>query len=107
MKNEGLAIHCHHDQLIEWCHSYQERVDYINSDKPEGERAVRLRLFKLLPQAAIKELPKSLGKACADKYKANVNYRKANADWFVSARAEWHTKWCGCTEWDGQEVRFR
>ena len=48
-RNSGLAFHVHHDQLVEWCFDYDERVKYITSDKPASERELRLRLFRLIP----------------------------------------------------------
>jgi hypothetical protein len=107
MQNKGLAIHCHHDQLIEWCHSYTERVDYINSNKPEHEKATRLRLFKLLPKEAIRDLPKGLVWARAEWGKARAELDKAYAEWGKADREAWHKKWCGCSEWDGNEIRFK
>lgn len=127
MKNSGLAIHCHHGELIEYCYDYQGRVDYIKSDKPKHEIPTRLRLFKLLSDEAIADLPEDLikayadwKKACADLEKARTVWDKAYADW-GKARADWdkadaawpqeskdawHKKWCGCKEWNGHELEF-
>src|SRR3990167_237408 len=120
-KDAGLSIHCHHDLLIEYCTSYDERVDYIKKNKPIHEREIRLRVFKLLSDEAIAALPKGLvranadwekadadrQKAYADRQKADADWQKADADWPQQARDAWHKKWCGCSEWNGKELVFK
>lgn len=109
----GLAIHCHHNILVEYCYDYDERVEAIKRDKPQNEQKVRLRLFKILPQEAIDDLPKRLVEADAEWEKADAEWEKANAEWekvyaeWEKADQEiWHKKWCGCKEWNGVEVIF-
>ncbi len=112
-KIQGLAIHCHHDHLIEFCYDYDERVNYIIEKKPKNEQAIRLKLFKILPKKAIAELPIKIVKACAERDKAYAEWGKAYAEW-GKACAEWgkakqkiwHDKWCGCGEWNGTEIIF-
>ena len=102
MKKSGLAIHCHHEMLIEYCYDYDERVRYIKENKPISEQKTRLRLFKLLPDEAIKELPivlvkvyAELGKACAEWDKADAALDKADAEWKKAdaARDKADAKW--------------
>jgi len=45
-KQTGMFWHCHHDILLEYCHSYDERKRFIVEKKPENEIETRLRLFK-------------------------------------------------------------
>ena len=104
MTNSGLSIHCHHDILIENCYDYDERVEAIKNDKPENEQEIRLRLFKLLSKEAIDELPEGLIKANAERDKAYAERDKANAKW--TDKEAWHKKWCGCKEWNGEEIIF-
>ncbi len=49
MVKSGFAFHVHHNQLWEFCTDYDDRVDIIKKNKPENERELRLRLFKLIP----------------------------------------------------------
>ena len=111
MKKQGMAIHCHHNILIENCYDYDERVKVIKRDKPQNEQEIRLRLFKLLSQEAIAELPKELIKAGTERNRAYAEWKKADAEW-NKAEAEWneieiwHKKWCGCAEWSGGEIHF-
>jgi hypothetical protein len=42
----GMYWSVHHDLLVEWCHSYEERAEYIRTSKPEYERAERLKWFQ-------------------------------------------------------------
>ena len=120
MNNSGLAIHCHHDNLLEYCYNYDERVNAIKTTKPENEQEIRLRLFRLLPQEAIDELPIGLVKANAEWIKANAESvkayaewdkayaerDKAYAEWIKTDREVWHKKWCGCKDWDGEKIVF-
>ncbi|MBU3953686.1 MAG: hypothetical protein KJ658_16235, partial [Proteobacteria bacterium] len=75
----GLAIHCHHDILIEFCYDYDKRVKVIKRGKPEDEHEIRLRLFKLLLPEAIAALPEKLKKADAELKKADAEWNKADA----------------------------
>ena len=75
----GLAWHVHHDHLAEWCHDYQERVDYIRKTKPLHEQETRLRLFQM-----VKDPPARLSKARADLDKARTDLDKA---WAASNKA--------------------
>ena len=119
-KNKGLAMHCHHETLFEYCYDFQERVDYIKHNKPKNEIKTRLKLFKLLSPAAIKALPEKLAAAQAEYDKAWAEWAKAQAKW-AKARAEcdklwaewdkaeikkWHEKYCGCKEWNGERLIF-
>lgn len=134
MKNEGLSIHCHHDILIECCTDYQGRIDSIRLDKPKNEQEIRLRLFKLLPEEAMKDLPNILMKAYTDFHKVHNDWQKANADrykdyvdwstvyaarneaylninkasnaWPLESKESFHKKWCGCVEWKNGVIIF-
>jgi len=119
-KITGLAIHLHHGMLFEWCFDFDERVEDIKQNKPKHEQDIRLRLFKMLPNAAVEELPESLKKASteleksvaelqkadAEREKAYAEWKKAYAEWSESGQAAWHKRWCGCIEWDGREIQF-
>jgi len=61
-RKQGLYWHVHHGILIEWCYNYDERVNFIRTDKPKNERATRLRLFKPVTGTLPKEVMKA-GKA--------------------------------------------
>jgi DNA polymerase III alpha subunit (gram-positive type) len=88
MIKQGLAIHCHHDMLLEHCYDYDERVEAIKRNKPQNEQEIRLRLFKILPQEAIDDLPERFVKAYDEWDKARVEWKKADAEW-QKANAEW------------------
>ena len=45
----GIAFHCHHEELCEFVYDYDGWVNFIKTNKPEEERELRLRLFKLIP----------------------------------------------------------
>ena len=99
MRKSGLAIHCHHDILVEHCYDYDQRVEAIKTTKPKNEQGIRLKVFKLLPKEAVDELPNKLVKAYAE-------WVKAYAEWDKAYREVWHKKWCGCKYWNGNEIIF-
>jgi len=103
---KGFAIHCHHDILAEHCYNYQERVDYIKKEKPKEEVKTRLRLFKILPKEALKDIPVYYLKADAEWVKAYAEWVKARAEWTQKQKDAFHQKWCGCSEWDGKKITF-
>ena len=53
MRKSGIAFHCHHNTLFEYVHDYDERVRYIKKHKPEKERVLRLRLFRMIPNSRL------------------------------------------------------
>ncbi len=126
--NKGFAIHCHHDILVEYCYDYQERVKAIKETKPKNEQAIRLKLFKILPKQAIKDIPVNYQKAYANYQKADANYQKADANyqkaltnwvkaytncqkiydnWSQKSKDAFHKKWCGCKEWKNNQICFK
>ena len=123
----GLAIHCHHDMLVEHCYNFDERVEAIKRTKPKNEVEIRSRLFKILPVEAEKDIPQNYLKACrawgeADRawdeaYRAWVEADRARKEadrareeayraWPQESKNAFHKKWCGCKEWNGSEIVF-
>jgi len=65
---------CHHSVLIETLtEPFMARIEYIDTDKPEGERAIRLRNFRPVRV----ELPEEVRKAQDAYWKAEDARRKA------------------------------
>ena len=125
--NKGLAVHVHHDILVEYCYDYKGRVEYIKANKPKEEQEIRLRLFKILPKKAEKDIPKGYleaNKALNEAYKAwdeaykarNEAYKarneadkafsEANKAWSETDKDAFHAKWCGCKNWNGSKLVF-
>src|SRR3989337_1265864 len=89
--------HIHHkDFLLEWSDDIQERIDFIQAEKPKHEVEIRLRLLKPVQGALPPKLVKA-GDARDKAYdanakardavvKASVAYAKAG-DAFVKAKA--------------------
>ena len=95
-KIKGLAIHLHHDKLAEYCYDYNQRVEEIKNTKPLAEQEIRLRLFKILPEEALKDTPVKLQKADAEWKKAYAEWDKACAE-----RDKAYAKWDkACAERD-------
>lgn len=80
MIKTGFAIHVHHDELLEYCWDYDKRVEVIKV-KPIEEREIRLRLFKVLPKKALKDIPVRIRKACNEREKAKAKGKKINIKW--------------------------
>ncbi len=118
MKKSGLAAHCHHYILFEYCYDYDERVKFIKEYKPKSERKLRLRLFKIVPEdlipgresieylawdkareaydKALKGLHKTR-EACGKAWKAyNAKYEQE--------LIELHEKLCPDCPWNGETI---
>jgi len=80
MKTNGWFWHVHHDVLVEWSDDINERIAYIKKEKPENERALRLKLLKpvmgKLPAKLVKA-GEAYGKAWKAYDKAREAYDKA------------------------------
>ena len=54
-----LVVHCHHSELEEkLTEPAESRIQYILSDKPTNEQALRLRLFRPVKGTALAEYDK-------------------------------------------------
>ncbi len=73
----GIAFHCHHDKLYEWVYDYDERREYIIRYKPFGEQELRLRLFKMIPEALIPKKESWEYKACLKAQEACLKAQEA------------------------------
>ena len=112
---KGLFTLLHHEgPLLEWSDDVMERIEYINKQKPEHERAIRLRHIVFFPENLWGE---KLQKADAEWRKADTTRQKADAEW-RKAYDEWqkadadkilaylkqHVKDC---KWDGSTLVFK
>ena len=70
---QGFFWHVHHEKLMEWCHSYDERAEYIRTEKSSDEQETRLRLF----QPVKGNLPEEVIKAGRARDKASRAYDEA------------------------------
>lgn len=125
--SSGLSIHCHHDVLVEYCYDYDERVASIKKEKPKNEQEIRLRVFKILPKKAEKDIPADLRQADQTRKQAYQAWKQANqtrkqadqtrkqADqtsnqayraWPQESKDAFHAKWCNCKSWNGKELVF-
>src|SRR4030067_557450 len=70
--------HIHHkDFLLEWSDDIQERIDFIQAEKPKHEVEIRLRLLKPVQGALPPKLVKA-GDARDKAYDANAKARDAS-----------------------------
>ena len=99
------AWHLHHETLIEKLNEpAKNRIDYILSDKPEEEQALRLRLFRPVKSkvlaAAWAEYDKLLAPARAEYDKVRA------AAWaeYDKVLAAAHKKDCRDCPWDGTSI---
>jgi len=106
VRSEGLAIHCHHNILIEYCYNYQERVEVIKRTKPKKEQKTRLKLFKILPKEALKDIPSNFIKPYQEWNKAYQEWNKTYQEWDEKSKDAFHKKWCGCKEWKNNQINF-
>jgi hypothetical protein len=113
---------------VEYCWDYDERVEAIKEDKPKNEIKTRLRLFKILPKKAEKDLPRRVLEAdrkldeayrkweeanrkCDEAHRkcdeARRKWTEADRKWSPRSKARFHKKWCNCGEWNGKEIVFK
>jgi hypothetical protein len=116
MKTKGFYWHIHHGVLCEWSDDIAERIACIKTQKPERERALRLKRMKpvkgKLPvrfvEAYVKareayEKAGALGKAWVAYYKAQEALGKA----WEACKDELealHKKECRGCPWDGKTL---
>src|SRR3972149_4005409 len=99
--------HIHHEVLLEWSDDIQERIDFIQAEKPKHEVEIRLRLLKPVQGA----LPPKLVKARAPRDRAKAAYDKAwdafGKDWdaYVKARAAFGKDWDALDKADAAYVK--
>ena len=112
IKIGAFVLHCHHEILGEsLLEDAENRIRYILTQKPEHERALRLRLFRPVPDSQLKKHKKAYAdwqKAYADWLKADADWQKADAD-RLKAEADLailvHTKVCKSScPWDGRTI---
>ena len=116
MNEINLYWHVHHDELCEWSRNIEERIEYIQRNKPADEIPIRLRwltpvLGPLPPavqtqwaalrtaqaaydtvQAALDTAQAALDTACANYKTARANYDTAWAN-YKTTRANYDTAW--------------
>jgi len=80
---QGFFWHVHHEKLMEWCHSYDERAEYIRTEKPLNERETRLRLF----QPVKGNLPEEVTEACRAFLEAKRVYVEAGRVYVEAGQA--------------------
>ncbi|KKN12481.1 hypothetical protein LCGC14_1016050 [marine sediment metagenome] len=111
----GIAFHCHHDVLAEYVYDYEERVEFIKDSKPETERKLRLKLFKLIPQDRLPQKAwDAYGKAWDACGKAWDAYDKARGAYDKARDAcgktnhkaleKLHKELCPDCPWDGHTI---
>src|SRR3989304_4153186 len=90
--------HIHHEVLLEWSDDIQERIDFIQAEKPKHEVEIRLRLLKPVQGALPPKLVKA-GDARDKAYDANAKardaYDKARAA-YVKAKAAYNKAYDEC-----------
>jgi len=105
---KGLFTLLHHEgPLLEWSDDVMKRVKYINEQKPEYERAIRLRHIVFFPEKLRgKKMWKADAewkKAYAERQKADAEWKKADADKILTYLKK-HVKDC---KWDGSTLVFK
>ena len=88
----GLAWLCHHERLVEYVHSFKERVDSIHTYKPVGEQAIRLTYFQMIPEDRIPVDLKPLIAACNEARDAHAKAWDA----YVKAKDACDKTWDAC-----------
>src|SRR3990170_2597468 len=94
--------HIHHEVLLEWSDDIQERIDFIQAEKPKHEVEIRLRLLKPVQGA----LPPKLVKAGDARGKAEDANAKA-WDAYDKAKAAYDKDWDAFgKDWDAYRKAY-
>src|SRR3990167_1795389 len=111
---QGFFWHVHHTIFLEWCYDYEERAQYIRTNKPQNEQEIRLRLFKpvqgRLPEAVVKAR-QAYDKARQAYDKARQAYLRAYQEAYDKALKDnmaeieaLHAKECPNCPWNGHTI---
>ncbi len=98
--------HVHHDVLVEWSDNIQERIDYIEANKPANEQATRLQLLR----PVVGHLPAEIIEAMEAYDKAGEAYNKAGKACDEAWEAHdkeinaLHAIECPNCPWDGKTI---
>jgi hypothetical protein len=103
------VIHCHHEILFErLIEPAENRIAFILSSKPENEQALRLRLFRPLPQTVGEKLAPLDAAYEAKRASLDADYRAKLAPLTADLEAEWapiHRETCiAACPWDGKTI---
>src|SRR5271157_2028798 len=103
-----FILHLHHGIVGETLSEpIENRIVYILTQKPEYERALRLRLMRVVPEKDLKADAK-WRKACTEWWKVDVGWEKAYIEWEKAGAALStfaHAHFCipDCP-WDGRTI---
>ena len=101
----GFYWHVHHREVVEWCYSYEERLDYIRRKKPTDEIPIREKLFQPvrgeLPSAFVEAetVYDKAGTARKEAWAAYIEAQAARLKAFeahMPALLALHAEECGC-----------
>jgi len=85
----------HHDTIVEWTDNIDERWDYVCSEKPYGELAVRQKWMRPVKGTLPEELLTARAKCNEARAKCNEARAKCNKAWAKcnEARAKYYKAW--------------
>ena len=106
--NSGMFYGVHHDRLFEYSRDINERLTYIDNEKPQRERTSRRRHICLMLQSDA-DIPDSVWAESA-KLRAESAKLWAEGDkLLLPYRAQLETAWLRLVpdnRWDGREIVF-
>ena len=89
----GMYWHVWHNQLVSWCVDVDARIKTIKTEKPEGQRATRLRLLRPVRGTLPAEYIEACHKCSETKAKCDKARRECDKAAAEYTQAEYHKAW--------------
>ena len=106
--NSGMFYGVHHDRLFEYSRDINERLTYIDNEKPQRERTSRRRHICLMLQSDA-DIPDSVWAESAKLWAESDKLWAESAKLLLPYRAQLETAWLRLVpdnRWDGREIVF-
>ena len=101
----ACVLHCHHESLFEYLSApAEERITFILLNKTTAEQALRLHLFRPVPNSVLEsvqpELDAEWERVYAERKRVDAEWKRVDAELIEKL----HPKLCPNCPWDGRTI---